>query len=253
VTYHVLGAQPYKTDHKFYEWTVKNVEVQTHKLSAAMGRLTRPPRNAFKVEINGNGLVAKDARMFELNKTLVSSLKFDPRPKAAESWVKEGEIKYSQLEHKVRAVKARTSRAARPTEEASFDFTKIDHQGLKSRDLLDVTTFVTAGQTPASMIFVKTLTGGAAHKVRPALKSESANKSTPVLLQFTSTSKAAANKASPVLMLSCATGKKASPKAKSSRETVKLELRSIDFPKLRLGSKALVTETLHFETEPKRG
>jgi hypothetical protein len=137
----------------------------------------------------------------------------------------------------------------------SLNFAKIDHAAVKVRDLVDVTSYVTAGQSPASMIFVKTLTNiedgkierRARVRAKPLPGVKPIDKASPMLLQFSST----ANKSSPDLLLHCATGKHLP--SSTSKGPVKVKLKSIDFPKLRAGSKALVTETLHFEAERKRG
>lgn len=232
ITYHVLNAVPVSITQgegaQHFKWNAGQIEVVSHKIGSASGRFKPLPSNSFKVEIEGVSVLATQSMSkfsYDARGRTVSRTDLDPAADGARGW---------------KSSRALSSNELKFHQTGAMDYAKFDPIDLKVRDQLALTSFVTARATPLSGAL-----DGQSVKLEKLSREGSAmraNKATPVLMQFLSGS--AANKASPDLMLFCPNGK---TKSKTEHE---LRLKSIEYPKLEAGSRALVTETYHFEFAP---
>lgn len=258
VTYHVLDALPVSIDHKgeaqVLEWKVGSIETEALAQSEGALQLTK---KAFKAEIDGQVIAVQSLHKFSVGKkNAVVSTVFNPQPGASKAWLAPRAVKVDGASDKIVVSKKGGSDAGDtvPMDSFSLDFGKITLDAAKVHDQVVLTTALNVGTQPASTLLRPNKLGSA------GVGANGANKASPKLMNVASATTAAANKSTPVLILHSSTGKHdshvmlkyaAPPLAdkSSGASGIKLSLRAIEFPKLQVGSKALVTETLRFEVD----
>jgi len=280
VTYHVLNAVPVSIDHKgegqFIKWKVGSIETEAFDHKMEKGKLELR-NNAFKAEVDGQVIAVQRMIKFSAGKDkAVVSTRFNPKPDAKKAWLAPRTIKLDGASDKIVVYGGATATAGkssgkgsgggkggkspRPSESFAINFTKIAVSAATSRDQVLLESSLNAGTPPASSLIGPASRGGCG----------TANKTTPDLLDVSPPKKPKAiDKSTPALILFCNAAEQTKGKGKGSFKPItikmatakpgvstrvsglsmKMALRSIEFPKLKVGSRALVTETLRFEVD----
>lgn len=268
VTYHVLNAVPVSIDHKgeaqYLEWKVGSIETEAFQQKMQTVQQLQLTKKAFKAEVNGQVIAVQSLHKFYAGKKkAIVSTELNPDASAGKPWLAPRIIKLDGAGEKIVVATKKggsTSADTVPVDSFSLNFEKITLQAARSRDQVVLETTLNAGTPPASALLgASQIKYGELHanKASPKLMNvaaatETADESKRDVYLHLSTTKLGAH----VIMKYGGATTAANKSSGGSSgpynfqiEGIKMSLQTIEFPKLQVGSKAPVTETLRFEVD----